>query len=330
MYGCSPTPLVAVGANTDVRAVVILADTGLQQRPCDNPTMAGCEWRYLHYEEVEVTPSIDVEPLPLRKVKLTWQHVPNADKYIVRFRESGGSWTAYPPETVTDSHLEISLDSIFGSGKGLADEDAYDFQVMAQDSGNSYQDSKYSDTITIIDTPIVEANGHSPGNQGQAKLSWRTMANVLGDSSYFGGAYSFRYRRADGDHTQLTWRPGTYVSDQTADQTQMTGANRDTISGLTKETIYAIQLRYEKTGKSKVYAARDVYVWPSGRPAEGGERVATFPLNYPWPNKAYSYVICEDTFPIGKRNEWKKFITHAISQWDLATKNLVMYDRAHG
>ena len=58
--------------------------------------------------------------------------------------------------------------------------------------------------------------------------------------------------------------------------------------------------------------------------------MATFPLNYPWPNKACSYVICEDTFPIGKRNEWKKFITHAISQWDLATKNLATTERVEG
>ena len=323
MYGCSPTPLVAVGANTDVRAVVILADTGLQQRPCDNPTMAGCEWRYLHYEEVEVTPSIDVEPLPLRKVKLTWQHVPNADKYMVRVRDFGGSWTAYSPKPAMDSHLEISLDSIFGSGKSLADGDAYDFQVMAQDSGSSYQDSKYSDAITVIDTPIIEANGHSPGSKGQAKLSWRTMASVLGGPSYFGGAYSFRYRRAGGDHTQLTWRPGTYVSEETVDQSQMTGSNRDTIGGLKKKAIYAIQLRYEKTGKPKVYAARDVFVWPSGRPAHS-ETIGGFPLTdkpiiskTPAGDTAFYYRICEETFPANSptttsRSNWVNFTNHAL------------------
>ncbi len=220
-------------------------------------------------------------------------------------------------------------------GDGLADAPhAYEFHVKATKSGSPHNDSAYSDTVIIVDTPITAANGNSPGSQGQAKLSWRTMANVLGDASYFGGAYSFRFRRADGNHAQLTWKPGKYASDEIVDQAHMTGANNDTIGGLTKEKIYAIQLRYEKTGTTgtttKVYAARDAYVWPSDRPAGGGERVGTFPLNYPLSNKTFSYVVCEETFPSGREADWKKFISHAFSQWDLATNGLVTTEREDG
>ena len=271
---------------------------------------------------------LDVEPLPLRKAKLIWAADANADEYVVEIRKFGQtSWTAQP--ATTQAYYEIDLDRILG-GDGLADA-PYEFHVKATKRGSSHHDSAYSDTITIIDTPIIAANGNSPGLHGQAKLSWRTMSNVLG-ASYLGGTYSFRARQADQGHTKLAWQPGTYVSVGTIDQTQMTGANRDTIGGLTKGEIYAIQLRYEKPGTStsKVFAARDVYVWPSDRPAGGGERVATFPLNYPLSNKTYSYVVCEDTFPSGKGDEWKTFITHAFSQWDLATKNLVTTERVDG
>ncbi len=244
MYGCSPTPLVAVGAATNVRAVVILADTGLQQRPCDIASSAGCEWRRLHYEEVEVTPSIDVEPRPLRRAKLTWQDVPSANGYTLEVREQGTAWptpgTRSATRTTPVSSAEIELDRILATSppKGLADAEAYEIRVRATGS-SSYQDSSYSDEIMIIDTPIVEANGHSPGD-GQAKLSWRAIGDVLGDPTYSGGTYSFRYRQEGGNHTQLTWRPGRYISNETVHESDL--VNGHTIGGqnhsLVKEAVY--------------------------------------------------------------------------------------------
>ena len=312
-------------------------------RACTDRTASLCG-PYVHSTDTpfKLPPPRDlsVTPLPQRRALLTWGFNPNSSSYTVQVRETGTSaWdfpsTGHEPSgTRSMPEYEIALDVVTtssgGTTAGFADADAFQFRARANASTGFILSSEYGDFITIIDTPITEANGNSPGSQGQAKLSWRTISSVLGDASYFGGTYSFRYRIVGGDHTQLAWRPGTYVSDETVDQTQMMGTNRDTIGGLTREAIYAIQLRYEKTGTSTVYAARDVYVWPSGRVAGGGERVATFPLNHPLSNKTYSYVVCEETFPSGKESDWKKFISHAISQWDLATKNLVTTERVEG
>ncbi len=74
---------------------------------------------------------------------------------------------------------------------------------------------------------------------------------------------------------------------------------RDGGTGITGYAV-AYQLRYEVSVGAKTvkaFAGRDVFVWPSLRPAGGGERVATFPLNYPLKNKTYAYYICNDTFP---------------------------------
>ncbi len=269
---------------------------------------------------------LDVEPLPERKAKLKWAAVAGADKYVVEIREFGATGTtSWATQHATrDTYREIDLDDILGSD-GLADAPhAYEFHVKATKSGSPHHDSAYSDTVIIIDTPITAANGNSPGSQGQAKLSWRTIANVLGDASYLGGAYSFRYRRADGDHTELTWGPGTYVSDQIVDQARMTGTHKDTIGGLTKEAIYAIQLRYEKAGKPKVYAARDAYVWPSNDFPANASRVGTFPFFGHWKDGKYEYAVCEDTFsPATARSEWTELIAHAFEQWEAAAPHLL-------
>ena len=63
-----------------------------------------------------------------------------------------------------------------------------------------------------------------------------------------------------------------------------------------------------------------------GAGAHVAERVATFPLNYPFANKKYSYVVCEETFP-GRIQQWKDFIEHAFSQWNLVTDGLISTER---
>ena len=112
----------------------------------------------------------------------------------------------------------------------------------------------------------------------------------------------------------------------------------DKITGLKPEEIHGIQLIYTVdvtkptfTKEVKVFAARDAYVWPSDRPAGNGERVGTFPLNYPLTRTAsgtyeYRYRICEDTFASldrGTQSQWVTLIDHAFMQWQLATDGLV-------
>ncbi len=238
----------------------------------------------------------------------------DCDSTSAGWEPHSGSQSCMVPSGQTDEVCSevIDLDYVISS-RGLADSDAYQFRLKA--TTTSGIGGPYSDEIIIIDTPITAANGHSPGT-GQAKLSWLVIEDVLADAAYAGGIYSFRYRRAGGDHTQLGWRPGSYVSDEIIEESDLVGIGNDTIGGpddpsraLEKGEVYAIQLRYEKAGKPTVYAARDVYVWPSdiagGVGSHAGERLATFPLNYPLSNKTYSYVFCEETFPSGKENEWK-------------------------
>ena len=105
LYGCSPTPLVATGVTTGVEAAVVLADSGVD--------------RILLREKVKVTPSIDVEPRPLRKARLNWQEVPSAQGYLLQFREKGStSWPASSDQSgigtvlAPSSSIDIELDRI--------------------------------------------------------------------------------------------------------------------------------------------------------------------------------------------------------------------------
>ena len=97
---------------------------------------------------------------------------------------------------------------------------------------------------------------------------------------------------------------------------------RHPITGLELQKVYAVHVNYAK-GCSQSYSAREAFVWPSKRPAGGGERVATFPLNFPVKNKEYAYRICEDGFPVARLNDWKRIIKHALGQWKTATDELV-------
>ena len=248
---------------------------------------------------------------------------------------------------------EFDLDDILNSGNGLADAPyAYHFTVRAEVSlpggGTGTFDSA---PIVIIDTPILSANGNSPGD-GQAALKWTAVddANILG-ASYAGGSYSFRYRKFtdfDGHpHTMIGWQPGrpaqagppimveveNFARTETASTFDggalITGINYTigppNTNGLDLYEVYAIQLRYEVDINGvthRVFAGRDAYVWPSDRGAVDGERVATFPLNHLLTNKTYTYRVCEDTFPAAQLADWKRFIDHAFSQWESATGDL--------
>lgn len=283
--------------------------------------------------------NLDIVPLPERKAKLLWDQVVNATAYEVHARvfNKVKGWRVL--KTVQDSSCsstrrcvyEIDLeDIVFGTSmsRSLADTAAFEIKIKTEDSSGSYTKNE-SDRIIIIDTPIIRADGDSrhlsivagQTPRGQALLSWIQIENIL-DASYTGGIYSFRYRMFRGDHTRFDWVPLEFWPTQTTKE--------NPISNLSLNRVYAIQLIYElekdtENGNSEhvtVYAARDVYVWPSIRPA-GGERVATFPLMHSIANKSYVYRICESTFPTGDRTKWRRIIRHALDQWEVATDSLV-------
>ena len=278
---------------------------------------------------------LDVTPLPQRKALLCWTPVTGATEYIVQAThqptELNAAWQKIA--TITGSPLDskhpIDLDSFYilpGAKKGgLAEHKAYGLRVIA--SANLL--SAPSDMLIIIDTPITAANGSSPGdaeNTGVADLLWTSLDRILG-TDYEDGTYMFRYRRSAANHAVVGWRPGSYDIDET---TPTTSTSTHKLRLLTREALYAIQLKYQKDDK-RVQAARDVYVWPSASPPNDGDRVASFPLTRRLTNKTYAYHICDGTFfphnelqpADSRRTKWIGLINHAAEHWQAATDSLI-------
>ncbi len=323
--------------------------------------------------------NLDITPLRQRKVRLTWTWTgPQVNAFVISARgfrvndtndlyswrtvHSDASTPAVAVDGKTSTYkYEFYLHVFYRSEvkpkrRGLQDHAAYEVQVQAvtgKDAANNDVLSEPSDAIILIDTPITSANGTSSGTRGQATLSWKQMQDVLGDS-YAGGTARFRYRRAEGTHAAISWLPEeanfTHVGD--IPQTAMTNGN--TLQSLQLNAVYAIQFWYvppapeaNQPATLRVFAGRDVYVWPSTRAgAEGvdnqgrsnaGERVASYPLNYPLqntrrtPRATYVYRICSDTFPTVnlKAANWADFIFDAFDRWRVATDGQVqaVYER---
>ena len=305
--------------------------------------------------------NLDLKPLPRRWASVTWNRVTNADAYDVEVQVVGETtWLdpdcivivpgigAMPPtikltSTVTQPtdvalrpKCEIDLDKITTDGgtKGLADDDAYRFRVRATASG--FAPSLYSENVIIIDTPITSANGHSPdpgANAGKAAITWASLDTLHTDAFFSGGTYKLRYRRSMYPYFYSGWDPGAFDSaTDPASRGEVTAssATSHTLTHLTRDSIYAIQLLYEKDGH-KAFSVRDSYVWPSDDPF-GKEGIATFPVNgYPLKTKSadgrsmeFKYYICADTFPSSSpESDWVPFINHAMLQWEYATDELV-------
>ena len=279
--------------------------------------------------------NLHVTPFRNRRAVLRWNPVPGAKKYVVQIRQrtatGWGNWL--PPDRragkaasgdiTTHNCYTVNLDRVItqtsGASEGLAHSVAYGLRLRAVNGGVT---SAYSTEAIIIDSPIIEANGKSSAGAPQVKLKWLPIGNILG-SDYSSGTYGFHHRRVGGNHRELNWTLLTFDPVKVFSQSS---TNPDTIDeDLTMEEVYAIQLRYEETGPqrtSTVFAARDAYAWPSARAADGGERVATFPMNFRVKNRIYAYRICHDGFP-GDRTQWENLINHALGQWQLATNGLV-------
>ena len=333
----------------------------VQVRACNGPTdLTDCgNWTQQtgtpedpRPQNLDVTPE---NPEIVRRALLTWSHLDGAQGYVVQVRPVGEASTNW--ETVRGTieefgtgprsrrGLQLNLSNLMSGG--LRARLGYELQlqaVMGKDDQDNDILSPPSDPIILIDTSIRSVNGDSRDRElqddGQAALRWTPIEKILGDG-YGGGEYTFLHRVAvDSDnlhHSNLEWRPTDFIGEKTTDPVSGTAT---TITGLLKEQIYAIQLRYEVTIGAKtvkVFAARDAFVWPSLRPAGDGERVATFPLNYPLKDKSYAYYICNDTLPdsaevTGLPDEDESsdpdpyqtkanlFIQDALEQWELATR----------
>ena len=318
------------------------ASYDVQVRACN---IAGCGlWSDSATEKAEVKlakpTSLDVQPLPLRRAQLTWAPGANADAntvYDVYTQDPTGASSVIASNiaSASDGHV-MRLDNIV-HGKGLGHEDYFKLWVVAKDKAGVKGNSEASDTITIKDSPILSINGdsnlpvgHFGPVAGKAIVKWSQQNDAT--------SYTIRWRKLGPDrmgrpHSDLNWKldgsslPNAFIGEET-----ITDPSRLmlTIQPLDLDAIYAIQFNYKRTAggrEESVFAARDLYVWPSTQAVSGGNRVATFPLNNPFPNKTYSYVFCEDTFPASNASTWKDFIDHAFSQWEIATDHLITIRR---
>ena len=292
--------------------------------------------------------NLAIEPRLQRQAVLKWKQIPAAEEYRIVVRRlkddpvDGLTWDAWTgpikatAEAVKENCYTIDLDNIIARSAAvhnLFNTPAFGFRVTAIRVGSTPSSAE----IILIDNPITVANGHSPttpagpGGQlppGRVELAWKSVPGILSEPSditYAGGIYHFRFRRVSGNHDRVGWRPDIYAEVKTIDEFDLDSDRR--YQGLVRESIYAIQAIYSKANEPLVFSAADAYVWPSGAPADSGQRVASFPLSQRLPaNKTYYYRVCDSTFDLegwDRKNEWLELIRDVFDKWNAATGNLV-------
>ena len=273
------------------------------------------------------------EKSEIREARLSWTGDERASEYVVQLRASDEEdWTSAHSVTVKEAFLNIDLDEILPGKKGLADDPyEYELQVMATYEGDTYEDSGYSKTVTITNSPIIAVDGDSGntydenGNPtGKATITWQAITDSQGDEIATG--YQIRWVKLPGDIVgpvaDDAWSPAP-EEDWTLVQFE-----HDRWEGTRKRLelhqIYAIQLNYT-TEAGPGFSAQEFYVWPSATPAGNQQKVATFPMRNYVPTRTYAYYICEGSFPddAERSNGWTELINDALGRWQTSTDGLV-------
>ena len=293
---------------------------------------------------------LDIIPYPQRRALLTWVGSEAATHYRVRITRVDTS-TTVNGSVANDPCWRINLDNILGldSPQGLAHATAFQFDVTAReidpnDATTILRTKGPSETVTLVDNPIVSINGNSKNTQdgkGQAVVRWSKVTGAT--------HYTIMYRELPGDHSQPGWTvearppsPQRGIISMAATSAAVDGSNTNilmhTIGGTTttvhpleRYKIYAVAVNYEDNS-GRYFAAREAYVWPSDLRADDGERVGTFPLTRHLGQKTYSYHLCDETFvPAGtlnvRRDSWVDLIDTALMHWQTATDGLVTVEK---
>ena len=201
-------------------------------------------------------------------------------------------------------------------------------------------DGGYSDTITIIDNPILtggRASGNSPGGSGQATLVWDRIPEA---TEYF-VEYRKLSRRPSYEGveglplTEENW-PGAlgwpyYEGDSTSPLNFSASSSdpvRQPVTGLELGELYAFQVNYN-TNAGMVFSARDAYVWVSDELPTRTSRVGTYPFFGYWEGGRYDYTICSATFTPND-GSWQNLIVHAFEQWEQAVPHRLTVTRRPG
>ena len=218
---------------------------------------------------------LDVVPMAARLARLTWIASVNADEnteYEIRIEAASNPGVWHLADTIqhpSTSH-EIVLDNVFNLAlvvpviqpiqhMGLADEDHFNVNIIAEDSTATKLDSDDSKVIMIIDTPILSVNGNSSDANlgvGKAIVKWSPPSNIE--------SVTLRYRKLlDSNahaHTDHRWRlheGGTLPAalDGTVQVNDLPDSDTTFQLTLILEETYAVQLNYRARGGDWTYAA---------------------------------------------------------------------------
>ncbi|MCY3748958.1 MAG: hypothetical protein OXG64_06650, partial [Chloroflexi bacterium] len=290
---------------------------------------------------------VDVVPQPRRLASLCWSPSLYATSYFVQATDNLSNlhdpdkpgWQAIHG-TADQTHvadkaqrLQLDLDQLIttsGSVVGLADHAAYGIRIGMRTVTNGVSNITYTKAIIIVDSPIVEANGAG----GTAKIQWDTTGTVLQNTGFGTGSYELRHRQSTGDLKSLGWTPKEFALPAATPFTATT--NPDTLN-LTPDKIHAVQLIYRDdpdradSPDADVFAARNVYVWPSTTTPSAGYRLATYHLSPRLSDQTLTYRICLETFgptTDPRTGKWEALIRHAFERWSTATHGLVKDGRA--
>ena len=294
--------------------------------------------------------NLDIVPRAGRKVVLTWDAVAGAARYEVQARALGLSeangWHAAECQGVIGDgpiqrRCEIELEHITtvdGADVGLQNHEAYALQVRVLKP----QKGDFSATVILIDTPITKANGAN----SQAEITWQPVDKAVSDlgANFTGGSYQLRYRKAGTlAHRDRDWTPSKFedavATHSTTEQILNAGQDSelrvdviDAISTVSAGPLYAVQLVYRddqaNSQDADVFAARDVYIWPSPKEPKAESYVGGLKLEQRLSGRDAAYRICGDSFgPSGdtRREAWEALIESAFGQWTTATDGLVSF-----
>ena len=325
----------------------------VQVRACNGPTdLTDCgNWTQQSGTPEAPRPrDLNVVPRAGRRAILTWEEVPGAARYQVQARVLGlndeNGWHAVECKGVIGDgpiqrRCEIELEHITtvdGAKLGLQNHEAYALQVRVLRP----QEGAFSATVILIDTPITKANGAN----SQAEITWQPVDKAVTNlgANFTGGSYQLRYRKAEANaHRKSGWTPSKFeaavathsTTEQILNAGQVSELRVDVIDAISTATagpLYAVQLVYKddpnNSQDADVFAARNVYVWPSSSEPAAYSVVGGLFLERRLGGKNVAYRICGDSFgPSGdsRREAWEALIESAFGQWTTATHGLVIF-----
>ncbi len=264
--------------------------------------------------------NLSLTPISDREVRLSWT-LPNVEvvNSSIKIRPHGSStWYGFASVGDKRTYHDFDLNDFFNASDDLSQYVSFAFHVIAVGRAG-YDSSTPSAPVIMIDTPILDVDGRTSGSE--FTLQWDAIDGVLNDQSYSGGEYHFRVRELEHSlvsHKHWQWAPDSYTNGHTYLRRPSTSSTRytDRLPIPTLDRIYAVQISYHQSGRPSVYAARNVYVWPSTALATPNSRVAGYPLNHRQATPEFRYRICEGTFPSDALAAWRNLIVQGVSQWE--------------